>query len=145
MPVLAGGRPRVQLVYGPDVAAAVVAALARGPRGETFYVAHPEVLDYGMIAEILSELPSRRPWRLPVPAALIRGAGHLVGAASRLGKGPPVFNAEKADEMLQEAWLCDVSDTQVALGQPFRTDFEDGRPAHVGVVSRAGLDRGPGW
>ncbi len=126
VPVLAGGRPRIQLVYGPDVAAAVAGALARGPRGETFFVAHPEVLDYAAIAETLSGLPSRRPFRLPVPAALIRAAGHIVGTVSAFGKGPPVFNAEKAEEMLQRAWLCDVSESQVALGQPFRTDFRTG-------------------
>ncbi|HQQ76414.1 MAG TPA: NAD-dependent epimerase/dehydratase family protein [Thermoanaerobaculia bacterium] len=126
VPILAGGRPRIQLAYGPDVAAAVAGALERGPRGETFYVAHPEVLDYGSIAETLSRLPSRKPWRLPVPSGVVRGAGHLAGAVSRFGKGPPVFNAEKANEMLQEAWLCDVSDAQAALGQPFRTDFATG-------------------
>ena len=126
VPVLAGGRPRIHMVYGPDVAAAVRGALARGPRGETFYVAHPEVLDYGSIADTLSRLPSRRPIRLPVPEILIRGAGHIAGALSGFGKGPPVFNAEKAEEMLQEAWLCDVTDAQVALGQPFKTDFEMG-------------------
>ncbi|MEO8055979.1 MAG: NAD-dependent epimerase/dehydratase family protein [Acidobacteriota bacterium] len=126
VPVLAGGRPRIHMVYGPDVAAAVKGALDRGPRGETFYVAHPEVLDYASIAETLAGLPSRRPFRLPVPAAIIRGAGHLVGAFSAFAKGAPVFNSEKAGEMLQDAWLCDVSDAQVALGQPFRTDFATG-------------------
>lgn len=126
VPVLALGRPRIHLVYGPDVGAAVVGALRRGPRQETFYAAHPEVLDYGTIAEVLAELPSRRPVRLPIPAGMIRAAGHIVGAFSWLGKGPPVFNAEKADEMLQECWLCDVADSQVALGEPFKTDFRTG-------------------
>jgi nucleoside-diphosphate-sugar epimerase len=126
VPVLAGGRPRIQLVYGPDVGAAVVGALRRGPGGETFYVAHPEVLDYASIAGTLAGLPSRKPFRLPVPAIAIRGAGLLAGALSSFGKGPPVFNAEKAEEMLQEAWLCDVSDAQLVLGQPFQTDFETG-------------------
>jgi nucleoside-diphosphate-sugar epimerase len=126
VPVLAGGRPRIQMVYGPDVAAAVAGALGRGARGETFFAAHPEVLDYAEIAETLAGLPSRRPFRLPVPAALVRAAGLFVGAVSAFGKGPPVFNAEKADEMLQAAWLCDVSESQVALGQPFRTDFRTG-------------------
>jgi nucleoside-diphosphate-sugar epimerase len=126
VPVLAGGRNRIQMVYGPDVAAAVLGALDRGPRGDTFFVAHPEVLDYCVIAETLSGLPSRRPFRLPVPAAAIRVAGHIVGAVSAFGKGPPVFNAEKAEEMLQSAWLCDASGAQIALGQPFRTDFQSG-------------------
>ncbi len=126
VPVLAGGKPRIHMVYGPDVAAAVKGALDRGPRGETFYVAHPEVLDYASIAETLAGLPSRRPFRLPLPGAVIRGAGHIAGALSVFAKGAPVFNSEKADEMLQDAWLCDVSDAQIALGQPFRTDFATG-------------------
>jgi nucleoside-diphosphate-sugar epimerase len=126
VPLLAGGRPRVQMIYGPDAAAAVRGALERGPRGDTFFVAHPEVLDYGSIAGILAELPSRRPFRLPIPAALIRVAGHIAGGLSAFAKGPPVFNAEKAGEMLEEAWLCDASDAQIALGQPFRTDFTTG-------------------
>jgi len=126
VPVLAGGRPRIHLLYGPDLADAVIGALRRGARGETFAAAHPEVLDYAGIAEILAGLPSGRPLRLPVPAAVIRGAGHIVGALSALGKGPPVFNSEKAEEMLKDAWLCDVTETQVALGQPFRTDFRTG-------------------
>ena len=126
VPVLAGGRPRIQLVYGPDLAASVVGALALEPLGRTFYAAHPEVLDYGSIAETLAGLPSRRPFRLPVPGVAIRGAGHIAGALSAFAKGPAVFNADKANEMLQEAWLCDASDAQVSLGQPFRTDFRTG-------------------
>ena len=126
VPVLAGGRPKIQLVYGPDAAAAVAGALERGPREETFFVAHPEVLDYSAIAGRLASLPSRRPFRLPVPAALVRAAGHVVGAVSAFGNGAPVFNTEKAEEMLQSAWLCDVSDAQIELGQPFRTDFKTG-------------------
>ena len=126
VPLLAGGLPRIQMVFAEDVAAAVCGALARGGRGESFFVAHPEVLDYRGIAETLAGLPTRRPLMLPIPGAVIQAAGFLAGALSGFGKGPPVFNAEKANEMLQSAWLCDVSDAQVALGQPFRTDFASG-------------------
>ncbi len=126
VPVLAGGKPRIQMVYAEDVARAVLGALDRGGKGETFYVAHPEVLEYRGIAETLATLPPRRPWLFPIPAAAIRAAGSLVGALSALAKGPPVFNADKANELLQNAWICDVSDAQVALGQPFRTDFAVG-------------------
>lgn len=126
VPVLAGGGSRIQMVFAEDLAAAVLGALARGGRGETFYIAHPEILDYRGMAETLAGLPTRRPLLLPIPGAAVRAAGFLAGALSALGKGPPVFNAEKANEMLQGAWICDVSDAQVALGQPFRTDFASG-------------------
>ena len=126
VPVLAGGTPQIQMVYVGDVARAVLGALERGGRGETFFVAHPEILEYRGIAETLATLPSRRPWLVPVPEVAIRAAGSLVGLLSAFGKGPPVFNGDKANELLQSAWICDVSDAQVALGQPFRTDFEIG-------------------
>ncbi len=126
VPVLAGGRPRIQLVHARDVAAAVLGALARGARGETFFVAHPEVLDYRRVAETLAALRTPPSRLIPVPAALIKGAGSLAGLLSTLRSGPPVFNREKAEEMLQESWLCDVSDTQAALGTPLRTSFADG-------------------
>ncbi|MFI5182157.1 MAG: NAD-dependent epimerase/dehydratase family protein [Thermoanaerobaculia bacterium] len=126
VPVLAGGTPRIQLVYALDVAAAVIGALRRGGRGETFFVAHPEVLTYESIARTLATLPERKPFLLPVPAALIRLAGVVVGAVTSFSNGPPVFNAEKAGEMLEPAWICDVSEAQVALGQPFTTDFATG-------------------
>ena len=126
VPVLAGGTPRIQLVYALDLAAAVVGAVRRGGRGETFFVAHPEILTYGSVAGTLAGLPQKKPVLLPVPAALIRLAGFLVGAASSLSKSPPVFSSDKADEMLQPAWICDVSEAQVALGEPLRTDFAAG-------------------
>jgi nucleoside-diphosphate-sugar epimerase len=126
VPVLAGGTPRIQMVYAEDVAAAVLGALIRGGRSETFFVAHPEVLEYRGIAETLASLPSRRPWLVPIPAAAIRAAGSLAGLLSSFAKGPPVFNEEKANELCQRAWICDVSEAQVALGQPFRTNFVAG-------------------
>jgi nucleoside-diphosphate-sugar epimerase len=125
-PVLAGGRARVQLVFVLDVAAAVGAALRRGGRGETLFAAHPEVLDYRQIAERLASLRTPPARLVPVPAAAVRAAGWLAGMASRLGAAPPVFSSEKAEEMLQDAWLCDVSETQAALGEPLRTGFAAG-------------------
>lgn len=126
VPVLAGGASRIQMVYAEDLARAVLGALERGGRGETFFVAHPEVLEYRGIAERLATLPSRRPRLVPVPSAAIRAAGSLAGVLSMFGKGSPVFNADKANELLQSAWICDVSEAQVALGQPFRTNFAVG-------------------
>jgi len=126
VPVLAGGKPRIQLVYAGDAARAVVGALRRGARNETFYVAHPEVLDYRQIADTLAALPARPPLLVPVPSGLVRLAGYVFGAMSAFGSRPPVFDSEKATEMLQTAWLCYVGDAQVALGEPFRTDFASG-------------------
>ena len=125
-PVLAGGTSRIQMVYVEDVARAVIAAAARGGRRETFFVAHPEVLDYRSVADVLSRLRTPPARLVPVPAIAIRAAGFAASLFSRLTKVPPVFNSEKAGELLQPAWLCDVSATQSALGSPLVTPFAEG-------------------
>jgi nucleoside-diphosphate-sugar epimerase len=126
VPVLGGGKPRIQLVHVADVSAAVLGALSRGGRNETFFVAHPEVLNYRQIAVTLSRLRTPPARLVPVPAVLIRAAGALAEMAAALATGPPVFNREKANELLQEAWICDATDAQTALGQPFRIAFAEG-------------------
>jgi nucleoside-diphosphate-sugar epimerase len=139
VPVLAGGKPRIQLVHVADVAAAVLGALRRGGRNETFFVAHPEVLDYRQVAVILSRLRTPPARLLPVPGPLIRIAGFLAEAATALANGPPVFNREKATELLQEAWICDVSGAEAALGESFKTSFAEG------ARSTWEWYRGKGW
>jgi nucleoside-diphosphate-sugar epimerase len=105
VPVLGGGTPKIQLVYALDLA---------------------EVLDYRRIAERLAALRNPPARLVPVPAALVRAAGAVVGLATAFASGPPVFNREKAEELLQPAWTCDVTPAQGALGQPFTTDFVQG-------------------
>ncbi|MCG3194263.1 MAG: hypothetical protein DIJKHBIC_03521 [Thermoanaerobaculia bacterium] len=126
VPSLAGGRPKVQLAYVSDVAAAVRGALERGPTNETYFVSHPEILDYAMIAATLAALPDPAARIFPVPGGLIRGAGLVAELLGQLSSGPPVFNREKAEEMLQEGWLCDVTTTQNDLGSPMKTPFSQG-------------------
>ncbi len=142
VPLLAGGRLRIQLVYVGDLAAATVRAVGREGKGETFFLAHPEVLDYRLIAETLARLPSKKPRIIPVPAAVIRAAGWATSLASAFSSRPPVFSGEKAREMLQPAWLCDVSKAQVELGQPFQTEFGAGARLTWDWYQTAGWIRG---
>jgi nucleoside-diphosphate-sugar epimerase len=126
VPILAGGEPKVQLVYVTDVAACVLSALKKGASGETYFVAHPEILDYKIIARVLAALPNPPARTFPVPGNLIRGAGAVSEIFGRFASGPPVFNREKAAEMLQDAWTCDVSRTQTDLGMPLGVPFSTG-------------------
>jgi nucleoside-diphosphate-sugar epimerase len=138
VPVIGGGTPRIQLVYALDLATAVVRLVERGPRNETFFAAHPEVLDYREVAVRLAALRDPPARLVPVPAGLVRCAGAVVGWLSAFAAGPPVFNREKAEELLQPAWTCDVSGAQTALGTPFKTDFVLGAEATYAWYREAG-------
>ncbi len=126
VPVLAGGKPRIQMAYVKDVSSAVAAAVLKGGQKETFFVAHPEILNYAHLADVLARLRSPEAKKISISPLLIRAGGLVAGLIGALGSGPPVFNSEKADEMLQKAWICDVDGLQQSLGSPMRTSFEEG-------------------
>jgi nucleoside-diphosphate-sugar epimerase len=95
VPVLAGGKPRIQLVYVGDLARAVVGALRRGGRNETFYVAHPEVLDYRQIARRWRRFPQKA--LSPVPPFL-PSFFFLLPGDGRFDRGR-LSSIRKADEI----------------------------------------------
>ena len=72
-------------------------------------------------------LPSRRPWLVPIPAGGDSGGGHPRRRPFDVRKGPSGLQRGEGERAAARgAWICDVSDAQVALGQPFRTDFAAG-------------------
>src|SRR5664280_2771271 len=123
-PVRAADPPRPVSSYGRSKLAGEEAV--RNEPGLAFTILRPSAV-YGPRETAIRDLfvAASRGF-VPVPAAAIRAAGILAGVLSTFGKGPPVFNGEKANELLQSAWICDVSDAQAALGQPFRTTFAVG-------------------
>ena len=69
-------------------------------------------------------------WEMPVQYAGVipehRAVRADAGVFDVSHMGEVEVEGPKAEEMLQPAWLCDVSDAQAALGEPIRTDFRSG-------------------
>lgn len=132
-PVPTGPERRVHLVHVRDLAHALARA-ADAPQG-TFAVAEPVAHRFtDLIAEIGRAL-GKKPLRLPVPAALVRAAGLVAERFS----GGGVFSREKAEEMLAEAWVCDLSGSELLLSA------EQATPLHRGTAETAAWYRTQGW
>ena len=145
VPVLAGGTQRIQMVYAGDAARAVLGALERGGRGETFFVAHPEVLEYR---------GDCRDAREPSLEASLARANPRGGDP---GSGHPrrhLFDVRKGRSCIQRGEGKRAAPARVDLrrirrtsgsGSAISNDSCGGSPAHLGVVSRARVDLGPRW
>jgi nucleoside-diphosphate-sugar epimerase len=108
VPVLAGGRGRVQLLWAPDAAASFVAIAGqeRFVRRRCF-VADPEPVTYGEIADEMAALRDPSARKLPLPAIAIRAAGWGASVLEALtGRSRP-FNRDKVREILEREWVCD--------------------------------------
>ena len=135
-PIPTGPVRRVQVVYVHDLVAALAAA-AYAPPG-TYAVAEPQAHEYGaLVDQIGLAARGKAPLHVPVPAALLRGAGALAERFGGLVGGTGVFSREKADEMLAEAWVCDLTGAERLL--PRAT------PLAEGTAETARWYRTQGW
>jgi dihydroflavonol-4-reductase len=133
-PVPTGPERRVHVIYVHDLVTALANA-ANAPAG-TFPVAEPVAHRFtDLVDQIGRAVRGRRPLHVPIPAAVLRGAGAL---SDRLGLGGGgVFSREKADEMLAEAWVCDLTGAEALL--PAAT------PLEAGTAETARWYRTQGW
>ncbi|MEK6688787.1 MAG: NAD(P)-dependent oxidoreductase [Gemmatimonadota bacterium] len=126
-PVFGTGSQELSLVYGPDLAEAIVAAtMAEGMEGTVCYPAHAEVLTARQVAMTIGEASGRQVRILGIPQPLARGALQLTGAFARLTNRATLLTPDKGNELFQRAWTCDPAGLNQATGWQARHDLAQG-------------------
>src|SRR5690606_2438693 len=123
-PIPEGGENRLHLLYVEDLARALAGA-AEVPPG-TYAVASPGVHRWSEVVETIASVMDRRPFRLPLPAPLVRLAAGITQAAGSLAGRAVPFNREKAEEMLASAWVCDLTGSEQMLPPEQATPLREG-------------------
>jgi nucleoside-diphosphate-sugar epimerase len=107
-PVPTGPERRVHVIYVHDLVTALANAAAVPPG--TYAVAEPVAHPYpALLDQIGRAVRGGAPFHLPIPAGVLRAAGSLAERFGGWVGGTGVFSREKADEMLAEAWVCDLA------------------------------------
>lgn len=123
-PTLGWGKT-LSWVYAPDLADGMIAAAeADRPSGATYFLAAPE----GIRAEDLGRAVARAvgTWSVPVriPDAITAMLAWGADAGNRLMGRQGIFNPEKAREIAQKAWVCDVARARADLGVACETPLD---------------------
>jgi len=113
VPVFGDGSQELSAIYGPDLAAALVAA-ARSPAtiARTYYACHPEVFSSGAFVTAVGHAVRGKAGRtrlVPLPPWLARGVLGLTGTVARLAGEATILTPDKANEFFQPAWTGDPS------------------------------------
>jgi nucleoside-diphosphate-sugar epimerase len=122
-PIPTGPVRRLHMVYVHDLVLALANAADAAPG--TYAVAEPVAHEYGALVDAIGRaVRGKAPLHVPVPAALLKGAGAVADRLGGvLGTGG-VFSREKADEMLAEGWVCDLTGSERLL--PRATTLAEG-------------------
>lgn len=135
-PSPSGGERSLHLVLVTDLARALARA-ADAPAG-TYPVAEPREHAWGEVVAAMSRALGKRPLRIPLAPGLVRAAAATTERAGALLGRPVVFNREKAEEMLAQAWTCDLSGSEALLPPDDATPLEEGISQTVRWYTRQG-------
>lgn len=120
-PVFGDGSQELSAVYGPDLAAALIAAAgSEATVGRIYYACHPEIFTSAEFVRAVGNAvaPDRRqPVRvLRLPAGLARLALTITGTAARVAGKATILTPDKANEFFQAAWTGDPAPLQRDAG-----------------------------
>ncbi|UCF18324.1 MAG: NAD-dependent epimerase/dehydratase family protein [Gemmatimonadota bacterium] len=119
-------RRLVQVVHARDAAQALRLAAERAVAlGNTYFVAHPQVLTWSQLARAIGRATGRRTLTVRLPAIVLRGAGALMELLGR-GGAAGELDGRRARDLIQRAWTCGTERTQRELGWSPHYDSEDG-------------------
>jgi len=126
-PVFGHGSQPLSLVFGPDLAAGIVAAGAtEKTRGGIYYAAHPEVLTARQLVESVGRAIGKRVRVVAIPRWVGRMVLRATDLAARLANRATVLSVDKAEEFFAPAWVVDSSSLTEATGWSAHHAFEDG-------------------
>jgi nucleoside-diphosphate-sugar epimerase len=95
--------------------------------GEIFFLSDGN--DYRMeeVGDILAHAMGITAFRIRLPRRMVKGVACFSEYLSKVSGGPPLLNRDKAEEIVQEEWVCDTTKAKTLLG------FEPGVPLSEGA------------
>jgi nucleoside-diphosphate-sugar epimerase len=127
MPMVSAAKRHLNMVYGPDVAAAILCSL-RNERGagETYHVAaEPPCTGEEFMEEIAAQLRCR-PLRLLIPRSILYLACVMQEILSRATGRPNILSRQRLPELLAPGWVCSTDRIRQDLGFTAPTSLKQG-------------------
>ena len=126
-PVFGDGSQRLSLVFGPDLAGAIVAAgTAAHTAGAVYYPCHPETITSRELVTIVGRAVGKRVLRIGIPGPVGRALLWTTDTAARLTGRATLLSLDKAAEFLAPAWTADPGPLTQATSWSATHDFETG-------------------
>jgi dihydroflavonol-4-reductase len=119
-PVFGSDEKRLSLIYGPELARALVeATLSEKTVGQTYFVADPTAYRLSNVLDQVSKMFGKRGINIRFPSSVLYTLGGFAEFGSAFSSTVPVLNIEKARDLLQTHWVCSPRKLEEHIG--FRT------------------------
>jgi len=124
---LGSGDNRVNLCYVNDIVRALLlAGEAEDCTGQIFFISDGCDYKSDEIIDILAGIMGANGFRIPVPKSAILAIGALSYRVSRITGRPCLLSRDKAKELVQRNWTCDITRARTVLGFEPRIQLPEG-------------------
>ncbi len=134
-------KQRFSMIYVDDLVCGMMMA-ARSDRsaGRIYYITSPRSYSWDeLIAAVQPVLGLKRIYRLLLPKPLVFAVGTVIGSVGSFCKKAPLINRDKANELVQDFWVCSSGQAETDLGFTAETTLEEG------VAKTIAWYRSNGW
>ena len=139
VPLFGDGSQELSVIYGADVADALVAAAtSERTAGRIYFATHPTITTARRLAVAVGQALGTTLRFLPLPTPVARAALWTVGSLARLIGRASVLSSERAAEFLAPAWTCRADALRADAGWQARIDLETGLGRTAAWYRRAG-------
>jgi dihydroflavonol-4-reductase len=131
---------RLSLVHSHDLVRGIMlAAEAEHSIGETYFIASEEFYSWPQVGRITANALSKRFVTLRLPHGLVYSVAAVAQSVAALQRKPATLNLEKARDITQRYWICDISKAVRDLG------YRQEMPIEKGIVNTVEWYREQKW
>jgi len=143
LPIIGSEKKKLALIFARDLVDGILLATKNpGAVGQIYFLANEECPTWGELFSVAGQITGKKlvRWRIPnfsiyLVAAAAEPLGFLMGK-------PALFSFEKAKELAQASWSCDVGKAKRELGYEAKTPIVDGMKETIEWYRREGWLKG---
>jgi nucleoside-diphosphate-sugar epimerase len=135
------GRQRFSMIYVDDLLRGIMMAVrSERAAGQVYYITSHRSLSWdNVIAAARPVLGFQRLYKVSLPVPLVFFVGTVIGAAGALTGKPTLINRDKANELIQDYWVCSPERAERDFG------FIADTPLDKGIAITIAWYRRKGW
>jgi nucleoside-diphosphate-sugar epimerase len=117
----------LSLCYVQDIVQGILlAAETQTKSGENFFLSDGKGYRMEEIGDIVAQATGITAFRIRVPRQMIWGIACFSEVLSKISGRPFLLNKDKAEEMIQKNWVCDITKAKTLLGFEPRVPLSEG-------------------
>ncbi len=94
--------------------------------GQTYFISSERFYDWKEIGEITAPILGKSPLKLKIPEWCVYIIGVVAEFFSKFSSKPALLNLEKVQDIIQDAWTCDITKAKNELGYRESIDLQSG-------------------